>query len=53
MERDLCIAMAMLCCTVLPPCGAAEEASAVELAAQAARHEHGEGMPRDPALART
>ena len=52
MERDLCMAMAMLCFSVPLRCGAADQASALELAAQAARHEHGEGVPRDPAQAR-
>lgn len=54
MERDLCIVMALLCSCCTPLCcGAAEDASAADLAAQAARHEHGEGVPRDAALART
>ncbi|MRV76452.1 transglycosylase SLT domain-containing protein [Duganella sp. FT92W] len=55
MERDLRIVslMALLCISTPLVCWAAEEASAEELAAQAARHEHGEGVPRDPVLART
>lgn len=52
MKRDLAIVMAMLCLAVPPRSGAAEDTPAAELAAQAARHEHGEGVPRDPALAR-
>jgi soluble lytic murein transglycosylase-like protein len=53
MERKLCIIMALLCGLGAPRyCGAAEDVPAAELAAQAARHEHGEGVARDPALAR-
>ncbi len=54
MERSLCIvasSVALLCAT-LPPCCRAADTPAEELAAQAARLEHGEGMPRDPAQAR-
>jgi hypothetical protein len=55
MERQLRIVaswMALLCITVPLSSGAAEDASAEELTAQAARAEHGESVPRDPGQAR-
>lgn len=55
MKRDRYIIApwtALLLSSTPLPCGAVADAPAQELAAQAARLEHGEGVPRDPGQAR-